>query len=78
MTNNVIITPSFTADLIADVESAFGPKKVKPEGKKMGVWVNGKLKLQTRDRANIDAAAAKWMREGNDVWVAPIGSFVTV
>lgn len=46
--------------------------------KKMGVWVDGKLKFQSRDRAAIDAYAAKKMTEHHSVWVAPIGSFVTV
>lgn len=46
--------------------------------KKMGVWVDGKLKLQSRDRAAIDAYAEKRMDEQHSVWVAPIGSFVTV
>lgn len=51
---------------------------VKP-GKKMGVWVNGKLKLQSRDRVAIENYAALKMRDSrNSVWVAPIGSFVTV
>ena len=49
-------------------------------GKKLGVWVNGKLKLQSRDRDKIDAYAAKQMddKRNDSVWVAPIGSFVTV
>lgn len=45
-------------------------------GKKMGVWVNGKLGLQTRNRDAIDDYAQRKMRERNNVWVAPIGSFV--
>lgn len=57
-------------------------------GKKMGVWVDGVLKLQTRDRDAIDDYAAKMVRprtvvkDGkayvttHDIWVAPIGSFI--
>lgn len=46
--------------------------------KKLGVYVDGKLKLQTRDRLKVDDASAHWMRKGHQVWVAPVGSFVTV
>lgn len=47
--------------------------------KKMGVWVNGKLKLQTRDYAAIINYRDKMITDHrNNVWVAPIGSFVTV
>lgn len=46
--------------------------------KKMGVWVDGKLRHQSRDRSSVDNAAERWMQEGGSVWVAPIGSFVTV
>lgn len=47
--------------------------------KKLGVYVNGKLKLQTRDRAKADDAFATWTQTfGNDVWIAPVGSFVNV
>jgi hypothetical protein len=46
--------------------------------KKMGVWKDGKLVLQTRDRSAVDNLASKLMRDRHSVWVAPIGSFVTV
>ena len=48
--------------------------------KKMGVWINGVLKLQTRDRDAIDNYAQRMMNDTHryNVWVAPIGSFVTV
>lgn len=51
--------------------------RAKP-GKKLGVWVDGKLKLQNRDRATIDEYAAKRIAERHSVWVAPVGSFVEV
>ena len=45
--------------------------------RKRGVWVDGKLKLQTRDPQAIEDFAQKMMRQRHSVWVAPIGSFVT-
>jgi len=45
--------------------------------KLIGVWVDGQLRLQSRDRAKIDQAADSWMKDRRNVWVAPIGSFVT-
>jgi hypothetical protein len=53
-------------------------KESKPAGKKMGVWVDGKLRLQSRDRDAIEEYAARRMREKHTVWVAPVGSFVDV
>lgn len=46
--------------------------------KKIGVYVDGKLKLQTRNIEKAHHASQKWMQRGHDVWVAPVGSFVTV
>ena len=47
-------------------------------GKKMGVYVNGKLRLQTRDYEKAVSAAQRWIAEREDVWLTPIGSFTTV
>lgn len=44
----------------------------------MGVWVDGQLRLKSRDRLKIDQAAESWMKDRRNVWVAPVGSFVTV
>jgi hypothetical protein len=68
--------------LIRDEFNA-GPEAEKPftpKGKKMGVWIDGKLRLQTRDRDAIDDFAARALadKRNNGVWVAPIGSFVEV
>lgn len=49
---------------------------IKPKGKKMGVYVDGVLRLQTHDRAAIDEYADKKMRERHNVWIARVGSFV--
>lgn len=46
------------------------------EAKKLGVYVDGKLKLQSRDADKCYAAAAEYMRKQHSVWVAPVGSFV--
>lgn len=46
--------------------------------KKLGVWKNGKLILQSRDKDAIYRLAEEVMNDKHDVWVAPIGSFVTV
>jgi hypothetical protein len=45
------------------------------KGVKRGVWVDGKLRLQTRDTEAIDDFAVKMMRKRHSVWVAPIGAF---
>jgi len=45
--------------------------------KKIGVYVDGKLKLQTRDEDKAHSAARHWMRKNHQVWLAPVGSFVT-
>lgn len=46
----------------------------------LGAWVNGKLRFQSRDHEAIYDYAEKHMRGaknfGNNVWVAPVGSFV--
>jgi hypothetical protein len=62
---------------IAALNTAYAAPAAKPEGVKRGVWVDGKLRLQTRDETAIDEYAAKKMAERHSVWVAPIGSFVT-
>lgn len=46
-------------------------------GKKMGVYVDGKLKLQTRNYEKAVAAARSFMNKKHEVWLTPIGSFVT-
>lgn len=43
---------------------------------KTGVWVNGILRLQSTDQAKVKSYAEEMMRKQNQVWVAPIGSFV--
>ncbi len=49
------------------------------KGKRLGVWINGKLRFQSRDADAIhDYAAEKRADFRNNVWVAPIGSFVEV
>lgn len=50
------------------------------QGKKMGVWKNGKLIFQSRDKDAIYNLAEKVMVEKPtvNVWVATVGSFVTV
>jgi len=48
------------------------------ESRKLGVYVDGKLKLQTRNSLKAYEAADKWMREKREVWVTPVGSFVNV
>lgn len=40
-----------------------------------GVWVDGKLRLKSKDTEKIDSYAHRKMREKHDVWVAPVGSF---
>lgn len=52
-------------------------KSVINQGPLMGVWVDGQLRLKSRDRAKIDQAAESWMSDRRNVWVAPVGSFVT-
>lgn len=47
------------------------------QDKLIGVWVDGQLRLKSRDRAKIDQAAESWMKDRRNVWVAPVGSFVT-
>lgn len=46
----------------------------------LGCYVNGKLRFQSRDHDAIHEYARKHMEGasnfGNDVWVAPVGSFV--
>lgn len=46
----------------------------------LGAWINGKLRFQSRDHEAIYDYAQKHMdgakNFGNDVWVAPVGSFV--
>lgn len=46
----------------------------------LGCWINGKLRFQTRDHDELRAYAARHMdgarNFGNNVWVAPVGSFV--
>lgn len=71
-------------------EKAQHVKPEKPKGKRMGVWVDGVLKFQSRDRDEIDRYAAFKMKaytkviQGkahvitHNVWVAPIGSFEDV
>jgi hypothetical protein len=49
------------------------------EGKRFGVYVNGKLKFQSRNEDEIRRYADDKMRDfRNNVWLAPVGSFVTV
>lgn len=59
--------------------NAFEPDakpKVKNTDKKMGVWKNGKLVLQTRDYDAINNLKNKLINDfSNNVWVAPVGSF---
>jgi len=44
--------------------------------KLIGVWVDGSLKLQTRDAGVAYSAAAEFMKQRNrGVWLAPVGSF---
>jgi hypothetical protein len=43
---------------------------------KTGVWVNGILRLQSDDGLKIKEFAEEMMRKSNQVWVAPVGSFV--
>lgn len=47
------------------------------KGPKMGVYVDGVLKLQSRNWDKINNAAARWMEKRHDVWVAKVGCFVT-
>lgn len=46
----------------------------------LGCWINGKLRFQSRDHDAIHDYAAKHMAGarnfGNNVWVAPVGSFI--
>lgn len=43
----------------------------------LGCWVNGELKFQTRDHDELHAYAARKMQDfRNNVWVAPVGSFI--
>lgn len=69
------------ADALEEALDVFGepikPPALAPKEKKRGVWVDGKLKLQTRDPQAIEDFAQKMMRQRHSVWVAPIGSFVT-
>jgi hypothetical protein len=45
---------------------------------KLGVYVDGKLKYQSRDHESIYAYAEDEMnKRRSNVWVAPVGSFVT-
>jgi DUF971 family protein len=65
--------------IVKERESMTSPvQEVKPAGKKMGVWVDGKLRLQSRDRDAIEEYASRRMREKHNVWIAPVGSFVDV
>jgi hypothetical protein len=61
-------------------DAAEAEKPFTPKGKKMGVWIDGKLRLQTRDRDAIDDFAARAVadKRNSGVWVAPIGSFLEV
>jgi len=47
----------------------------------LGCWINGKLRFQSRDHEAIHGYARAHMTGsknfGNNVWVAPVGSFVT-
>lgn len=44
--------------------------------KMIGVWVDGVLKLQTRDSDKAYEAANMFMGQRNrGVWLAPVGSF---
>lgn len=46
-------------------------------GRKLGVWINGKLRFQSRDADAIHEYAQRKMRDfRNNVWLAPVGSFV--
>lgn len=66
------VKPAIVAKLAAEnAESA------KPLGKKLGVYVDGKLRFQSRDSDAIYAYADRRMTEKHSVWVAPVGSFVT-
>lgn len=43
----------------------------------LGCWVNGVLKFQTRDHDELHAYAERKMQDfRNNVWVAPVGSFI--
>lgn len=53
-------------------------KDAMPLGKKLGVYVDGKLRLQTRDAEAAYEYAGRRMREKHNVWIAPVGSFVEV
>jgi hypothetical protein len=46
--------------------------------KLLGCWVDGNLRFQSRDHDAIYEYAGRRMREKRSVWVAPVGSFVTV
>lgn len=50
------------------------------KGKRMGVWVDGKLRFQSRDADAIYDYAHEKMNDPRryNVWVAPVGSFVEV
>lgn len=50
--------------------------EARPNTLKMGVYVDGKLRLQSRDLEAIHAFAEKQMNERHEVWVTPVGSFV--
>ena len=47
----------------------------------LGCYVNGKLRFQSRDHEAIHEYAQRHMNGaknfGNDVWVTPVGSFIT-
>lgn len=53
---------------------------VKPTPMLLGCWIDGKLRFQSRDHDAIHDYADRHMRGsknfGNNVWVAPVGSFV--
>lgn len=59
--------------MIADSDSITLKKE-----KLLGCWVDGTLRFQSRDHEAIHEYAARRMREKHSVWVAPVGSFVTV
>lgn len=43
----------------------------------LGCWVNGKLRFQSREHDNVHAYAADKARDfRNNVWLAPVGSFI--
>ena len=65
-----------TLQRLSEKLNAEAEEDAKPLGKKLGVYVDGKLRFQSRDTDAIYAYADRRMKEKHSVWVCPVGSFV--